>query len=144
MRADYLNDNSGKSNFNNKVIIASADITLSADQSGSFISLNSNGIDVTLPSPESGMNFKFVLNADYSTAVCTIVQAGASDDFVGSLYGSSQGESAATDADVASASDTKITFAANGKAGDSVDLISDGTKWYVKAFATVYDAITFD
>jgi len=144
MRADYLNENSGVSNFDNKVVVISADSTLTANQSGSVVLMGANGVDITLPSAEVGLNFKIIQSADYDTASCTVVQAAATEDFVGAIYGSTEGESAATDGDVAAGTNTKITFAAASLAGDNVELVCDGTKWYVKAFAQNYAAITFD
>lgn len=144
MRADYLNENSGVSDFNNKVKIINADATLVAKDSGSVVLMGANGVDITLPSAEVGLNFNIVLTGDYDTAVCTVVQAAATEDFVGAIYGSTQGEDAGTDGDVAGASNTKITFAAASLAGDNVTLVCDGVKWYVKAYAQNIGAITFD
>jgi hypothetical protein len=121
-----------------------ADATLEDTDSGKVILLGANGVDVTLPSAAIGLNFTIILAADYDTAVCTVVQAAASEDFYGAIYGSTQGENAATDGDVAAASNTKITFASASLRGDRVELVSDGTGWYVKAFAQNYAAITFD
>jgi len=143
MRADYLNDNSGKSNFDAKVINVSADLTLSADQSGSFISMDSNGVDITLPSAEPGLNYVIVQNADYATAVCTVVQAAATEDFYGHVF-SAEHETAGTDGDTGASGDTKITFSSTSKRGDRVELVSDGSVWYVKAYAVNYAGITFD
>ena len=123
---------------------ASTDYTLYSKDSGATILLAANDVNVTLPSAEAGLHFSFIMAADYATAVCTVVQAAASEDFYGSVYGSSQGESAGTDADVAGSGDTKITFAAASLKGDRVELVSDGTGWFVRAYAQVYTAITFD
>ncbi len=118
--------------------------TLDARDSGKLIVMAPNSTEVTLPSPAAGMHFTIVQSGDYDTAVNLVNQAGSSDDFVGAFFGSTQGESAGTDADPAAAANTKITFAAASLAGDKVHLVSDGTKWYVSAFAQVYNAITFD
>ena len=61
----------------------------------------------------------------------------------GILVGVLRGD-AATDGDVAASSNTKITFSSASLKGDRVELVSDGTGWYVKAFAQNYAAITFD
>ena len=86
MRADYINDNSGKSNLDVKYINITADVTLTADQSGSLISMDANGVDITLPSAAPGLNYVIIQNADYDTAVCTVVQAAATEDFYGHVY----------------------------------------------------------
>ena len=122
----------------------SADATLTGADSGKTILLGANGVDVTLPSAAAGLEFQIIQSGDYDTAVCTIVQAAASEDFYGAVYGSTQGESAGTDADVGGSANTKITFSSASLKGDRVRLVSDGTGWYVEAFAQVYNAITFD
>ena len=129
---------------NGAIQTVSSDATLSVADSGKTILMGANGVDITLPSASKGLEFQIIQSADYDTAVCTIVQASATEDFYGALYGSTQGESAGTDADVAAAANTKITFASASLKGDRVRLVSDGTGWYVEAFAQVYNAITFD
>ena len=121
-----------------------ADTTLVPADSGKTILMGANGVDITLPSAALGLEFQIIQTADYDTAVCTIVQAAASEDFFGAVYSSSQGESAGTDADVAASANTKITFSSASLKGDRVRLVSDGTGWYVEAFAQVYNGITFD
>ncbi len=121
-----------------------ADTTLVPADSGKTILMGANGVDITLPSAALGLEFQIIQTADYSTAVCTIVQAAASEDFFGAVYSSSQGESAGTDADVAASANTKITFSSASLKGDRVRLVSDGTGWYVEAFVQNYAGITFD
>ena len=121
-----------------------ADSTLTSADSGKTILMGANGVDITLPSASAGLEFQIIQTADYSTAVCTIIQAAATEDFYGALYGTSQGESAGTDSDVAASANTKITFSSASLKGDRVRLISDGTGWYAEAFAQNTAAITFD
>ena len=121
-----------------------SDSTLTPADSGKTILMGANGVDITLPSAALGLEFQIIQSADYSTAVCTIIQAAATEDFYGAVYGSTQGENAATDADVGAASNTKITFSSASLKGDRVRLISDGTGWYVEAFVQNYAGITFD
>ena len=121
-----------------------ADSTLTSADSGKTILMGSNGVDITLPSASAGLEFQIIQTADYATAVCTIIQAAATEDFYGALYGTSQGESAGTDSDVAVSANTKITFSSASLKGDRVRLISDGTGWYAEAFAQNTAAITFD
>ena len=123
---------------------ASTDYTLYSKDSGSTILVAPNDVNVTLPSAEAGLHFTFILTGTYDTAASTIVQAAASEDFYGTVYGSSEGENAGTDADEAASANTKVSFTTGGLAGDHVHVVSDGTGWYVQAYATVYSAITFD
>ena len=106
--------------------------------------MGANGVDITLPSAALGLELQIIQSADYSTAVCTVIQAAASEDFYGAVYGSTQGENAATDADVSVGANTKITFSAASLKGDRVRLVSDGVGWYVEAFVQNYAGITFD
>ena len=122
----------------------SSDSTLTGADHGKTILMGANGVDITLPSAAAGLEFQIIQSADYDTAVCTVVQAAATEDFYGALYGTSQGESAGTDSDIGAAANTKITFSSASLKGDRVRLVSDGTIWYVEAFAQNTAAITFD
>ena len=122
----------------------SSDSTLTGADSGKTILMGANGVDITLPSAAAGLELQIIQSADYDTAVCTVIQAAASEDFYGALYGTSQGESAGTDSDVGASANTKITFSSASLKGDRVRLVSDGTIWYVEAFAQNTAAITFD
>ena len=121
-----------------------ADATLVPADTGKTILMGANGVDITLPSAALGLEFQIIQTADYDTAVCTVIQAAATEDFYGALYGTSQGESAGTDSDVGASANTKITFSSASLKGDRVRLVSDGTIWYVEAFAQNTAAITFD
>ena len=132
----------GGSNAGIKTV--SSDSTLTGADSGKTILMGANGVDITLPSAAAGLEFQLIPSSDYDTAVCTVVQAAATEDFYGALYGTAQGESAGTDSDVGAASNTKITFSSASLKGDRVRLVSDGTIWYVEAFAQNTAAITFD
>ena len=138
MARPYLGGSSGG------VKSVSADATLQIADSGKTILMAPNGVDITLPSAQKGLEFQIIQSGDYDTAVCTIVQAAASEDFYGAVYGSTQGESAGTDADVAGAANTKIQFGSASLKGDRVRLVSDGTGWYVEAFVQNYAGITFE
>jgi hypothetical protein len=122
----------------------SADATLSPADSGKTILMGTNGVDITLPSAAKGLEFQIIQTGDYDTAVCTVVQAAATEDFYGAVYGSTQGESAGTDADVSGAANTKIQFGSASLKGDRARLVSDGTGWYAEAFAQNYAGITFE
>ena len=123
---------------------AGAHQTLSARDSGKLIVMAPNSTEITLPSAAAGMYFTIVQSGDYDTAVNLVNQAAATEDFVGGVFGSTQGESAGTDSDKAVASNTKITFSSASLAGDRVHLVSDGTLWYVEAFVSNTAGITFD
>ena len=138
MARPYLGGSSGG------VKSVSADATLQIADSGKTILMAPNGVDITLPSAQKGLEFQIIQTGDYASAVCTVVQAAASEDFYGAVYGSTQGESAGTDADVAGAANTKIQFGSASLKGDRVRLVSDGTGWYVEAFVQNYAGISFE
>ena len=122
--------------------VVSADTTLTAADFGKVILMGANGVDITLPScaNEAGATLEIILTADYDTAVCTVVQAAATQDFFGNHYDSTAG----TSGDSGAAANTKITFSSASVKGDRVELLSDGSVWYVKAFGKADGAITFD
>ena len=138
MARPYLGGSSGG------IKSVTADTTLQNADSGKTILMAPNGVDITLPSAQKGLEFQIIQTGDYASAVCTVVQAAASEDFYGAVYGSTQGESAGTDADVAGAANTKIQFGSASLKGDRVRLVSDGTGWYVEAFVQNYAGITFE
>ena len=121
------------------VMSVTADRTLTQEESGSLIMLGANGIDVTLPVPISGCNFKVVLAADYDSAVSSIIQTGTSADFFGSICTGTDG----TTVDFPVAGDVRINFAANSLKGDYVELVSDGTAWFIQGYQKAVDAIAF-
>ena len=121
------------------VISVTADRTLTQEESGSLIMLGANGVDVTLPACKAGVNFKVVLAADYDTAVSSIIQGSATEDFFGSICTGTDG----TTVDFPVVGDVRINFAANSVKGDYVELISDGTSWFIQGYQKAVDAIAF-
>lgn len=112
--------------------LTAASTTLTAADSGKVYLLTPPGTaatrTVTLPTAASGIHFRFILTAAGS-ASChfDVVQAGNTQDFVGTII------SGGGTSDSAGASDTKIRFTGGSSAaGDNVDLVSDGTSWYVR------------
>ena len=141
-----INENNNQLNVRHAgTKVVTADTTLSAADSGKVILMAANGIDITLPSCAAGMSFSIILTGDYDTAVCTVVQAAASEDFYGHVFFSeSEGDGGSTDGDTGTTSDTKITFGAASKRGDRVELVSDGSVWYARAYAKNYAGIIFN
>ena len=125
--------------------VVTADTILTKADFGKTILMGTNGVDITLPActNEAGATLEIIQTGDYDTAVCTVVQSAATEDFFGHVF-SAEHESAGTDGDTGATANTKITFAAASKRGDRVELVSDGTVWYVKAHAANYAGITFD
>ena len=113
--------------------------TLTAEDSGKTILLNSTTeFATTLPAPTAGLKFTFIVVAAPSGASYTVVTNGSANIIVGKQF-----VSADAVGDTGTADDT-ITFVdGQAVAGDRVELISDGTKWYAYAFSAVAAGVTF-
>jgi len=121
-----------KSGFDVETI--SASITLSQNDSGKLFLLNGNaGGTITMPSPQSGARFKFVLNTDTPSVAFTI------DCGAGLLEGNLQNASGHSRAN----GNQNCIFGTTAVKGDFADFESDGTSWYVAATSAISGAITF-
>jgi len=115
----------------------SATVELTMADAGQVIGVNgASAIDITLPAvSNTGAWFRFVLT-DNSNDV-DIIQAAASEDFVGSVIGLSA-------KDTATASDTKVSFkASTALAGDYIEVYSDGASWLISGQGAANSAIVF-
>jgi hypothetical protein len=112
-----------------KVKEATADVTLTEFDSGKVILISANGIDVTLPAvPTMGMNYKLIMRADYSTAVCTVTCNGSGEFFAGSCATGADGTAAAI---FDGSTHDVCTFGAASLAGDYIEVFTDGTLWFI-------------
>jgi hypothetical protein len=113
--------------------------TLTAAQSGKLFTLGTaGGFTTTLPSPASGLKFKFVVKVAPTTAYI-IASAGSANKIYGVV---ASAEDAAGSVAVAAASDTISFVASKALIGDTVEVISDGVNWYATGFCNVQDAVT--
>lgn len=129
----------GEGNNAAKIVDLTALSTLTAAQSGKLFTLGTaGGFTTTLPAPQAGLEYDFVVKVAPTTAY--IIASGGSANKIYGVVASA--EDAAGSVGCAAASDT-ITFVANKAIiGDRVKLISDGTNWYATGFCNVQDAIT--
>lgn len=111
-----------------------ADTTLTAADSGYTFLLDAVGEAITLPSPTTGVNFKFLCTVTTATSDWTIV---SSTDVI---YGSAQVAGAVV---AASAENTITLVVAKFLPGDWVSLVSDGTNWYVEGSVVTAAGCTF-
>jgi hypothetical protein len=112
---------------------------VSAAESGTTFFLNSATEFVsTLPAPAAGLSYSFIVVGAPSGASYTVVTNGSANIIVGKHFCSADaaGDTGTTD-------DTISFVDGQAVAGDRVDLISDGTKWYAYAFSAVAAGITF-
>lgn len=117
--------------------------TLTRNDSGKTFFLNSTTeFAVTLPAPEAGLAFTFVVVGAPSGASYTVVGASGTP-----IHGFvlSKDLNGATDAGATAGTGVLTLTFVDGKSvkGDRADFISDGTDWYVEAkTGGNFDAIT--
>jgi len=114
---------SGETNFLRDTEVVSADNTLAATESGLITFVSASGSTTTLPSASAGLYFKFVVGAAFDTFDFRIDSA-EGDNIYGTL--------SVNNADVACSAEDQINFIADGETvGDNVELVSDGTSWFI-------------
>ena len=100
----------------------SADTTLTAADSGKVFTLDATGEAITLPAVSDGVNFKFVSSVAATGSSWTVAATAAV------IYGSIQLAGAIS----AVSAKTTITLVADKfLPGDFIELVSDGTNWYL-------------
>lgn len=110
--------------------------TLTYSECGKTIFLNSaTEFATTLPSPVAGCYFRFIVKAAPSGANYTVVTASSANI----IYGSVEVNGAV----VAGVTEDTVSFVSAAAAiGDWVDLVSDGTNWYLSGSGVGVGAIT--
>lgn len=113
--------------------------TVLAEESGkTFLLVADTEFVTTLPAPFLGAEFTFIVGQAPSGANYTVVTAGSANIIKGQAY------VAADAAGDAGTTDDTISFVgAQSVAGDMVQLYSDGTSWFAKAFCAVAAGVTF-
>tara|TARA_R110000744_G_scaffold369596_1_gene479866 strand:- start:12 stop:512 length:501 start_codon:yes stop_codon:yes gene_type:complete len=131
-----------------KAIVAVADKTLVASDSGATVFVNAAAISITLPAAKAGLNFKIIWGIDTTAGADILCTAG--DCFFGiirllsdtaDVVGVPQQITHATAIGTVANYDTFDVVAATaslgGMAGDSVDLVAvDDVAWHVNAVLT--------
>lgn len=122
--------------------ILTATRTVRPEESGKTFFLNSaTEFVTTLPAPALGLKFRFVVKAGPASASYTIVTSGSANIIKGQVY--TVDVNSATDPDFETSGGDTITLVdTKCVAGDQVDLVCDGTNWFMQAFCSVFDAIT--
>lgn len=115
--------------------------SITADDSGRTFFLNSaTEFATTLPAPVKGLRYKFIVKAAPSGASYTIVTASSANIIIGGI--NELEVDTGDDGPYIDDGDT-ITFVDGvSVVGDYVDLISDGTSWYVSGQAKADGGIT--
>lgn len=123
--------------------IVTATNVITTEESGKTFFLNSSTEFVsTLPAPQIGLKYSFVVTAAPSGANYTVVTNASANVIKGQCY--TVDVNSATDPDFETSGCDTISFvSAKAVAGDRVDVVCDGTNWFAYAFSSVFDAITF-
>jgi len=111
--------------------------TLTAEDSGKTLVLSAaTEFAVTLPAPANGLKFKFVIGAAPSGASYTVATSGGSNVI--------EGLAVVNGATVAAVNEDTITFTDGAAAvGGWVDLVSNGTSWFVSGQAAAATGVAF-
>lgn len=112
---------------------------LTAAESGSTYFLDlAAGFVTTLPAPQSGLRFTFIVKTAPTGGNYTVVTNASANIIKGNA------NSVAGDAGDSGTGDDTINFVANQSvAGDKVEVYSDGTSWFAYAVTRVAAGVTF-
>lgn len=126
------------------VNVTDSTCTVTAEQNGDIFTLSrAGGIAVTLPLPYAGLRYKFIAAVAPTTAY-TLTTAGDTPDIFHGVVTSAEDAAGSVDGTAGTATDV-VTFAANkALIGDYVEVVANGTFWFVSGACNVQDAITFD
>ena len=125
-------------------VVLTAARTLIASESGKTFFLNAvGGFAVTLPAPVLGLKFKFVVMTSPTTAY-TIVTASAANILCGQVLTLDVNSATGPDFTATADQDTVTFVASKAVKGDWCELECDGTSWYARCSASVFDGITVD
>lgn len=124
--------------FLNEVATLIASTTLTAADSGKTIYAGTENVQVTLPSPAAGLNFRMVVSANFANTNM-LLQGPASSAADDVIFGTLEVAGAA----VLCAAEDTISFVNTAELpGDWVAVHSDGTNWYVSGQGGTSGAIT--
>lgn len=134
----------GRTTATNSLVVKPSTLTeartLTDSDAGKTYFLNAaGGFTITLPSPRGGVGFNFVVKTA-PTGDYTIATAADAKIFIGKVITSDTNAATDATAEISGASNV-ILQAGIAKVGDSVEVISDGTYWYVKGFCSIVNAI---
>lgn len=116
-------------------VISVAKILKLSDNNKKFILSGAVGAGVTLPAPKNGLRFGFITGLAFATTNWVIATSGAVAIIQGSLI--------VAGAAVIAANEKQINVVATAETlGDSFELVSDGTSWFVSGVGALAGSIT--
>ena len=112
-------------------------ISLELQQSCTLIAIPTQttaNLILTLPAPAAGLRYRFVIAGNLATYTATVTTNGSANLFYGTFLNNNSGTANITSV----AGHHNIVFSASTLIGDSVEVASDGTNWYiVRGFSAV-------
>ena len=116
--------------------VAAANVITASETGKTFFLALAGGFASTLPAPAAGLKFRFIVSVSPTTAY-TIVTNGSANIIKGGTI-----EIAGTASPYINNGDL-ITFVANtAVVGDWVELVSDGTSWFLSGMSSADGGIT--
>lgn len=127
--------NMAADNSANVETVTATNLITAAESGKTFFLSSATEFVSTLPAPAAGLRYKFVVAAAPSGADYTVVTTSSANIIEGGVV--------VNGASVAGANEDTITFADGAAAvGDWVEVISDGTSWFVSGHGSAASSIT--
>lgn len=122
-------------------VVTATNVITAAESGKTFFLSSATEFVSTLPAAAAGLRYTFIVTAAPSGADYTITTDSSANIIKGQVY--TLDVNSATDPDFeVTGADTVSFVSAKAVAGDRVDVICDGTNWFVYGFCSVFDAIT--
>tara|TARA_R110000744_G_scaffold122073_2_gene226968 strand:- start:261 stop:1031 length:771 start_codon:yes stop_codon:yes gene_type:complete len=129
---------SGSSMINHWVVISSGNKNLTAAESGKMIFMAAQ-TTASLPSPDTiGLYYHIIASQAFNSNPIKITGAVAADDFYGSFVSADGGTN-----DTANSAYDGIQFTSASVRGDSVTIVSNGSKWFARGVSEKSGAIQY-
>ena len=120
--------------------LGAARTLLAKDSGKTFFLALAGGLAVTLPTPAAGLRFKFIVKTAPSGGDYTVVAASGADIIIGGI--SELEVDTGDDGPYDNNADTITLNDGVAVVGDYVELISDGTSWYLNGQTNADGGIT--
>ena len=120
------------------VTLAATRQVLPSESGTTFFLAHATEFVTTLPAPEAGLRYRFVCKIAPAGANYTVVTSASGNLFIGHVVCIADGNGTAS----ATAGDTISFVGGSAVVGDYVDVICDGTSWYVSGIAAVAAGVT--
>lgn len=119
-------------------VVAATNVITAAESGTVFFLNNATEFVSTLPAPAAGLNFTFIVTAAPASASYTIVTNASANIILGHIVCSAGG----TGDSETSGGDTITLVDGQAVVGDRVDIVCDGTNWFVRGSCKVVAGMT--